>query len=159
MPGAFEFIEDKPKRQPPPRTSIEAAPARPANDPASLMAQLEALAVPDRRPPATPVQMAAPMKEEPKRAFEPGKRPEPRSGMTAAQLLRDPEILKKLKTELETWEASNPGRKLMGPAVKEMLPQVSDAQARTIAKKIERERVKMAVGPDYMGKAAAKTRG
>lgn len=78
--------------------------------------------------PATPATPPRPTKSR----FVPGKPGAPKSGMTAHQLMRDPGFVAGLQSKVAAWEAENPGRKLMGPHVQSMLPDVSPAQARTL---------------------------
>ena len=81
--------------------------------------------------------------------------------MTVHQILKDPVTLSSLADEIAKWETDNPGRKLKGPAMadlaKNVLPDISDGQATRLAKRIEAERARMAMGEDTYkaGRAAA----
>jgi hypothetical protein len=70
-----------------------------------------------------------------KAKFIPGKPGAPKSGMTAHQMMRDPEIVSQLQAEVSSWESANPGRKLMGSHMAEILarirPGTTAAQSRT----------------------------
>jgi len=70
-----------------------------------------------------------------KAKFVPGKPGAPKSGMTAHQMMRDPQIVGQLQSEVAAWEAQNPGRKLMGSHMAEILakvrPGTTAAQSRT----------------------------
>jgi len=67
--------------------------------------------------------------------FQPGKPGKPKSGMTAHQMMRDPAIVQALQVEVAAWENANPGRKLMGSHMAEIMskirPGTSPAQSRT----------------------------
>lgn len=126
MKGAFGFVG-----QPRPSEEAKTQPARPV-----------------AQAPEMSETLARVMKETgPKTSkFVPGKPGRPRSGVRATELLRDPVTLSRLADEVADWEKKNPNRKLLGPTIKSMLPGVSDAQARTIAKRINQQRIKMMRG-------------
>lgn len=131
MRGAFGRLdEDKPKKS---------APPEPVGKKPDPVAALQAV-------------VSKPKPSKPGK-FVPGKRGEPRSGKTAAQLMRDPDVLIRLAAALDDYKKS----KVYGPTIREILPECSDAQCRSIAKKINRQMAKMAGGTNYMRKAAAKT--
>lgn len=129
--GAFGYAKPTPKPSPP---ASEAPPPKRVRDPAAELASLASARVP---PPPKMEDLPKPAK------FVPGKPGEPRSGARATELLKDPVTLERLMEEISAWEKENPGRKLLGPTVKSMLPEVSDAQARTIAKRINRAKAQM----------------
>lgn len=83
---------------------------------------------------ATPATPPRPTKSR----FVPGKPGAPKSGMTAHQMMRDAGFVSELQSKVSAWEAENPGRKLMGPHVQSMLPDVSPAQARTLLRLINK---------------------
>lgn len=58
--------------------------------------------------------------------------------MTAHQMMRDPDTVADLQAKVAAWEAENPKRKLMGPHLQAMLPNVSPAQARTLLRLMNR---------------------
>lgn len=145
--GAFTSTKKK--------TSPVASPARSGDPVASLKAMVSKGSIGAGEPQkATAKQPTKPTD------FVPGTPGKAKSGKTAAQILKDPVTLKKLAEHIESWEAENSGKKLKGPAVKGMLaqilPDVSDAQARTIARQLNRMLIKATAKPNHIGRAAAK---
>jgi hypothetical protein len=94
-----------------------------------------------------------------KSVFRPGAPGQPKSGMSAHQILNDPDMVSTLQQRLSTWEEANPGKKLMGSHIQQMLPEVSAAQARTIKRLLDKALNKnAAVDMSAMiGRGAAKT--
>jgi hypothetical protein len=94
-----------------------------------------------------------------KSVFKPGKPGEPKSGMSAHQILNNPDMVSTLQQRLSTWEEANPGKKLMGSHIQQMLPEVSAAQARTIKRLLDKALNKNAAVDmsTMIGRGAAKT--
>lgn len=119
----------------PARTSVERSPA-------SLFAPPPGMgpvgASPPGMGPLPPMDM--PSRPVKKARFVPGKPGQPASGMTAHQMLKDPEVVETLANKIAEWEATNPKRALMGSHIQQMLPEVSASQARTIKRMLDKAR-------------------
>lgn len=90
---------------------------------------------------------APPMPPRPtKRTFTPGVRQEPQSGYTASQLLNNPGFAATLEAKIAQWREANPGKQWpKGPDIKKLVPGVSDAQARTLVRQMQRRQMKQMV--------------
>jgi hypothetical protein len=90
--------------------------------------------------------------------FVPGKRQEPRSGHTVHDVFTNPEKLTDLVGKVSEWEMANPKRKLMGPHIQSMYPDMSPGQARRVAKRVHNEHQKFLTGKveSYLAAGAKK---
>lgn len=180
-PGAGAFAPPAPEVQP--KQAVAGPQAAP--DPAAFLEQLKGMGLlpgtsaPAPGPAAPPPQMAKPpasadplaqlarMAPPPqptpppttrptKRKFAPGVPGAPKSGMTAHQMLRDPQIVEQLLQRVQAWEVENPGRKMMGSHLHSALDGgVSQAQARTLLRKIRSMQGDAGPDPDARMNAAA----
>jgi hypothetical protein len=70
----------------------------------------------------------------------------------------NPEKLTDLVGKVSEWEMANPKRKLMGPHIQSMYPDMSPGQARRVAKRVHNEHQKFLTGKveSYLAAGAKK---
>lgn len=127
--GPMNAPQGVPSAKTPARPARTSADLSPVNDPLSALAAMS-------QTPPRPARKAK---------FEPGKPGQPKSGGTAHQLLKDPDVVRTLHEKISAWETENPKRTLMGSHIQQMLPQVSASQARTIKRLLDKARMKSTV--------------
>jgi hypothetical protein len=132
MAGAF----GRPVPQMPPQAMPAGPPEAPDGDegpqagpPSGALAALAAMASKLPSKPSAPTKKAKPK-------FEPGKKPEPKSGFTVHDVFKDEGLRGQLHGAVRDWQKRNPGKKMRGSHLKaEYMPHVSDQQAANIMSK------------------------